>query len=68
MGQQINIALQPAVYAKYTTGGAFEIMASYDTRSRCTIESEDEYTYFVAVKEKGVCTGVGSVVCSVPRV
>ena len=54
------------MYAKYTTGGAFEIMASYDTRSRCTIESEDEYTYFVAVKEKGVCTGVGSVVCSVP--
>ena len=24
------IALQPAVYAKYTTGGAFEIMASHD--------------------------------------
>ena len=29
------IALQPAVYAKYTTGGAFEIMASHDT-SICT--------------------------------
>ena len=28
----IYIALQPAVYAKYTTGGAFEIMASHDTR------------------------------------
>ena len=24
-------ALQPAVYAKYTIGGAFEIMASHDT-------------------------------------
>ena len=26
------IALQPAVYAKYTAGGAFEIMASHDTK------------------------------------
>ena len=28
---RLHIALQPAVYTKYTTGGAFEIMASHDT-------------------------------------
>ena len=29
----LYIALQLAVYAKYTTGGAFEIIASHDTTS-----------------------------------